>query len=76
MLLPPPTRVGFRVIPVTTIDQGIAALTGVDAGRRGRNGQFPKDSINGLVEAELRAFAMTRHRFGLPYDGVPVRKAD
>jgi len=61
----------FRVIPVSTIDQGITVLTGVDAGRRGRNGRFPKDSINGLVEAKLRAFAMTRHRFGLPCDGAP-----
>jgi lon-related putative ATP-dependent protease len=66
----------FRIIPVATIDQGIAALTGVKAGRRGRNGQFPKDSINGLVEAQLRAFAMTRHRFALPYDNVPEQEID
>ena len=61
----------FRIIPVATIDQGITALTGVEAGRRGRNGQFPNGSINGLVEAQLRAFAMTRHRFSLPYDAAP-----
>jgi predicted ATP-dependent protease len=66
----------FRIIPVATIDQGIAALTGVKAGRRGRNGHFPKDSINGLVEAQLRAFAMTRHRFALPYDNVPEQEID
>jgi lon-related putative ATP-dependent protease len=61
----------FRIIPVATIDQGITALTGVEAGRRGRNGQFPNGSINGLVEAQLRVFAMTRHRFSLPYDAAP-----
>jgi len=61
----------FRIIPVATIDQGIAALTGVEAGKRGRNGQFPDGSINGLVEAQLRAFAMTRHRFAQPYDDGP-----
>ena len=54
----------FRVIPVKTIDQGIEVLTGVTAGRRGRSGQFPADSINGKVEAQLRAFAETRRKFG------------
>lgn len=53
----------FNVIPVKTIDQGIEALTGVTAGRRGRNGQFPKSSINGKVEAQLHAFAETRRKF-------------
>ena len=61
----------FRVIPVATINQGIAALTGVKAGRRGRNGQFPHNSINGLVEAQLRAFAMNRHHFAQLNDTVP-----
>ncbi|MGJ8588225.1 MAG: hypothetical protein ACSHXW_08720 [Yoonia sp.] len=34
------------------------------------------DLPNGLVEAQLRAFAMTRHRFALPYDNVPEREID
>ncbi|TMM51192.1 Lon protease family protein [Sulfitobacter sabulilitoris] len=53
----------FRVIPIRTIDEGIEILTGRPAGRRGRNGRFPKDSVNALVEARLRAFAQTRRAF-------------
>lgn len=54
----------FRVIPVTTIDEGIAILTGRDAGVRGADGAYPKDSVNGLVEAQLRAFADLRRAWG------------
>jgi lon-related putative ATP-dependent protease len=53
----------FRVIPVATINAGIEVLTGVTAGKRGRNGAFPDDSINALVEQQLRDFAMTRRHF-------------
>ncbi len=54
----------FRVIPIKTIDQGIEALTGTSAGKRGRSGHFPQTSINGLVEARLLAFAETRRSYG------------
>ena len=54
----------FRVIPIKTIDQGIEVLTGISAGRRGQSGQFPANSINGMVEAQLRSFAETRRNFG------------
>ena len=59
----------FRVIPVKTIDQGIEILTGTPAGKRGRSGKFPEDSINGKVEAQLHAFAETRRQFGAKDDG-------
>jgi lon-related putative ATP-dependent protease len=54
----------FRVIPVKTIDEGISLLTGRPAGRRGRSGKFPKESINALVEERLLSFAEARRRFG------------
>ena len=53
----------FRVIPVETIDQGIAILTGADAGQRGGDGAFPKGTVNAMVEARLRGFAETRKAF-------------
>jgi predicted ATP-dependent protease len=56
----------FRVIPVTTIDEGIAILTGTEAGARGPDGAFPEGSVNALVEARLRGFAMTRKAFARP----------
>lgn len=56
----------FRVIPVETIDQGIAILTGTDAGQRGGDGAFPKGTVNAMVEARLRGFAETRKAFARP----------
>jgi predicted ATP-dependent protease len=47
----------FSVYAVGTIDEGIEILTGVKAGERAANGQFPTGTINGLVEDKLRAFA-------------------
>ena len=54
----------FRIIPIKTIDQGIEVLTGASAGHRGRKGEFPANSINGKVEAQLRAYAEHRRSFG------------
>ncbi|MFC2969244.1 Lon protease family protein [Acidimangrovimonas pyrenivorans] len=53
----------FRILPVESIDQGIALLTGRAAGTRGADGAFPADSINGRVEAQLRAFADLRRAY-------------
>ncbi|TCP40796.1 Lon protease family protein [Rhodovulum marinum] len=54
----------FRVIPIATVDEGIAQLTGKPAGVRGTDGLYPGDSVNGRVEARLFAFAEARRRFG------------
>ncbi len=56
----------FRVIPVKTIDEGIAILTGSEAGTRQASGEFPKRSVNALVETRLRRFAETRKAFARP----------
>lgn len=54
----------FAVHAVRSIDQGIEILTGRPAGHRDAAGNFPPDSINGLVEARLRRFAEMRRSFG------------
>ena len=59
----------FHVIPVATIDEGIAVLTGNAAGQRGDGGEFPEGTVNGLVEATLRRYAETRRKFGLRAEG-------
>ncbi|MFP4274935.1 MAG: S16 family serine protease [Paracoccaceae bacterium] len=53
----------FSVTPVATIEQGIALLTGREAGARGKDGSFPEGSVNAAVEARLRAFAERRRDF-------------
>jgi predicted ATP-dependent protease len=49
-------REQFAVYPIETIDQGLALLTGLEAGERGDDGLFPPDSINARVEARLIGF--------------------
>lgn len=47
----------FHIYPVETIDQGIELLTGVKAGKRNAEGRYPKESVNGKVEARLSEMA-------------------
>lgn len=54
----------FAVYPVSTINEGIALLTGRAAGARDADGNYPLDSINRRVEERLRAFANIRRSFG------------
>jgi predicted ATP-dependent protease len=54
----------FAIYPITTIDEGIALLTGLAAGERGGDGCYPAGSVNRLVEDRLRAFANIRKSFG------------
>jgi lon-related putative ATP-dependent protease len=50
----------FAIFSIANIDQGIELLTGVEAGTRMSTGDFPAESVNGKVEARLRAFAIAR----------------
>ncbi|MBX6323331.1 MAG: AAA family ATPase [Rhodospirillaceae bacterium] len=53
----------FKVYAVSTIDEGIALLTGVPAGEPGADGAFPPDSVNGRVDRRLRDFAHAAKAF-------------
>lgn len=53
----------FHIYPVQTIDHGIAILTGIDAGERDAQGEFPEGSINHRVKARLIDFAEKRRAF-------------
>lgn len=55
----------FGIWAVSTIAEGIEILTGVPAGVRGPDGDFPKGTINARVEARMRAFAEARRRFAV-----------
>lgn len=46
----------FAVYPVATIDQGIELLTGLPAGERDEQGNFPDGSVNRRVEETLIRF--------------------
>jgi len=47
----------FHIWAVKTIDEGIEILTGVKGGDRGKNGAYPKNTINALVDEKLKSLA-------------------
>ncbi len=53
----------FAVYPTATVDEGIALLTGRQAGERREDGLYPEGSVNRLVEDRLRAFAAIRRSY-------------
>ena len=53
----------FAVHPIATLNEGIALLTGLSAGVRGEDGNYPLNSVNRRVEDRLRAFASIRRNF-------------
>jgi predicted ATP-dependent protease len=53
----------FNVFAVQTIDEAIAVLTGRTAGARDKDGEFPPDTLNRLVEDKLVRYASKRKQF-------------
>lgn len=56
----------FHVYPISTIDQGIELLTGIEAGQADEHGAYPEGTINHLVISRLQEFTdiiikMNRH---------------
>ena len=49
----------FRIWAVSTIDEGLAVLTGMSSGSADSRGDFPPDSFNGRVRRELLRMART-----------------
>ena len=57
----------FHIYSVRTIDEGLEILTGVTAGERGPHGEFPKGTVNGLVEKRLRELHQSMRGY---YEGL------
>jgi lon-related putative ATP-dependent protease len=53
----------FGVYPIAAISEGMALLTGLAAGERNADGNYPSGSVNRRVEDRLRAFASIRRNF-------------
>jgi predicted ATP-dependent protease len=56
----------FHIYAVSTIDEGIEILTGVEAGKRKKDGAYTAGSINYLVEKKLQEMADKLRQFGPP----------
>jgi hypothetical protein len=64
----------FAIYPVATINEGISLLTGLTAGERDADGNYPADSVNRRIEDRLRAFASIRKNFASQsMGGAPAR---
>lgn len=53
----------FHIYAIQSIDQGMEFLTGLKMGERDSDGNYPKDSINYLVEQKLDHFAKIQQKF-------------
>ena len=47
----------FHIYAVSTIEEGIEILTGVPAGKKDKNGNFPAGTVNNLVYEKLKKYA-------------------
>ncbi len=47
----------FHIYSVSTIEEGIEILTGVPAGKKDKDGHFPRGTVNYLVEEKLRKYS-------------------
>ena len=56
----------FHVYSVQTVDQATEILTGIPAGERDEEGNFPEGSINQLAEARLIELAEKQRAFAAP----------
>ena len=53
----------FHVFPVTTLNQGLAQLSGLAAGEPDDFGLYPTDTFNGRIQARLKELAQLRQNF-------------
>ena len=56
----------FQVYAIGTVDEGIKILTGLPAGGKDAEGRYPENSINGLVQKQLREYSEGLKRFTAP----------
>ena len=47
----------FHIYAIKTVDEGIELLTGVPAGKKNKNGDYPAGTVNYLVNEKLKKYA-------------------
>ena len=56
----------FHIYSVSTVDEGIEILTGVEAGQKKDDGAYPDGSINFRVDKKLKDMATKLKQFSVP----------
>ena len=65
----------FHIYPVKTIDEGIEILTGIKAGKKQKDGTFPEETVNFLVDQELQRLAKSWKTFSAPSDTEKTKES-
>jgi RPA family protein len=55
----------FHLYTMRTVEEGLELLTGLEAGERKEDGQWPEESVHGKVQARLRDFAESYKEFNV-----------
>ncbi|MDD5276157.1 MAG: ATP-binding protein [Methylovulum sp.] len=58
----------FNVYAVSTVDEALELLTGMDAGVANAQGNYPPESVNGQIEAQLLQFSQLKKDFSSKSD--------
>ncbi len=66
----------FSIYLVSTVDEAVSLLTGLEAGTRDSEGAYPEDSINGRVEATLLRFARDLREFEKEKNGTETNSGN
>jgi len=53
----------FHIWAVKSIDEGIEILTGIPAGKKNKNGTYPRNTINYLVEKKLQFLSLNYSKY-------------
>lgn len=53
----------FHVYPVSSVDEGIEILTGIEAGDADQDGNYPEGTINYLVSEKLKKYAQNSAKY-------------
>jgi lon-related putative ATP-dependent protease len=64
----------FHIYAVNSIDEGIEVITGVRAGQKKQDGNYPRNSLNYKVEHKLEEMATRLQKFQSPADNQNVKK--
>ena len=64
----------FNIYPVETIDEGIEILTGMPAGKVGKNGSYPENTVNGKVQKRLNEFLAQNLEYQRQCNAPPSKK--
>ncbi len=49
----------FFIVPINTVDEAVLLLTGMNAGERDKNGEFPAQSLYAKIENRLKKYSKT-----------------